>query len=1050
MNTFLADLHIHSRFSRATSKQLSLRNLAAWSRIKGLDVIATGDFTHPTWIAEIEEQLVPEGNGLFVLKDSKNLAQETPFLEDYSLSGQTRFMLCTEISSIYKRHGQTRKVHNLVFMPSVEMARAFNMRLGEVGNLNADGRPILGLDSRDLLEIVLETGPQAFVVPAHIWTPWFSLFGSKSGFDSVEECFGDLSKEIFALETGLSSDPEMNWLISALDRYRLISNSDAHSGEKLAREANIFSGEISYEGIYRALRGEGFSHKLVGTLEFFPEEGKYHLDGHRNCGVVLEPRETRACNNICPKCGKPLTVGVLHRVMDLADRGEPVRPHTAPDFTSLIPLQEVLGEILSCGPKTKKVMHLYAGLMRRFGSELVTLREAPVEEIGHISKPLAEGLRRMRAGEVIRHSGFDGQFGTISLFTTQEKAEITGGKTLIKMSKKKTGQPRGTEVSGSLIPQGVQSHKQDQGPLKYTACQKKAVEQAGPLLVVAGPGTGKTQTLMGRVEHLLENGVFAKQILVLTFTRRAADELQQRLITLRGEESALPRADTMHALAYECWTDAYGAPPTILTEQSAKRVFAEATGLTGVILRTAWHTLALCRERVQDMPADLEAHFHAYTKTKESWNLADYTDLLTFWQEKTETGLWPNPYTHILVDEVQDLTTLQLQVLHALTDSAGQGFFAIGDPNQSIYSFRGANPQVEVYLKDRWPELTTLTLTDNFRSAQKILDLAAPLVPDSTKLVAQKDQEADIRFFTAPNPVQEAFWIGEQISGLLGGTSHSLLDSAAAKAPDTEIFSPGDIAVLVRLKALIPPLKAMLAKQGLPCAVPEEEAFWQEPRMALLLHIIGRTLGIATPATESGDSGNINSMEEIVISEQVLLKGPVVLAAHLKSTPPFDHLFWSGPDYARCARKFGELGSWRALLNWVHLQSELDSVKAKAEKIQIITLHASKGLEFEAVFIPGLEQGILPFAGNDFLAGKGESELKERAHLLEEQRLFYVGLTRAKRRLYLSHSKQRSLYGKKLSEPASSFTALLPEKLMRKTKAVGRTVRKEKQINLLG
>ncbi|HKI81360.1 MAG TPA: endonuclease Q family protein, partial [Pseudodesulfovibrio sp.] len=345
MERFTADLHIHSRFSRATSKKLTIRNLAAWGRLKGLSVLGTGDFTHPEWLAEIEEQLEDNGKGLFTLREPGGLEKEIATF-DGEIPGRTRFMLQTEISSIYKRAGKVRKVHNLVFMPNLDAVRRFNEKLGQVGNLASDGRPILGLDSRDLMDLVLDTHSQAFLVPAHIWTPWFSLFGSKSGFNSIRECFGDYADEIFAMETGLSSDPEMNWTWSELDRIRLISNSDAHSGEKLGREANLFRGEISYEGIYRALRGEGLGHKFLGTVEFFPEEGKYHMDGHRKCGVSMDPHETIARDGICPVCGKPVTVGVYNRILELADREEPAQPAGAPGFVSMIPLKEILSEVL--------------------------------------------------------------------------------------------------------------------------------------------------------------------------------------------------------------------------------------------------------------------------------------------------------------------------------------------------------------------------------------------------------------------------------------------------------------------------------------------------------------------------------------------------------------------------------------------------------------------------------------------------------------------------------------------------------------------------------
>ncbi|MCP4667435.1 MAG: AAA family ATPase, partial [Deltaproteobacteria bacterium] len=327
---FLADLHIHSHFSRATSRNLDPEHLDLWARKKGLAVIGTGDFTHPGWVAELRDKLVEAEEGLYQLEPGrrKGVDAQAPA----SCPGPTRFLLSGEISCIYKKGGKTRKVHHLILMPDMASVLKLNKRLDRIGNITSDGRPILGLDSRDLLEIVLEASERAFFIPAHVWTPWFSLFGSKSGFDALEECFEDLSPHIHALETGLSSDPPMNRLLSALDNYVLVSNSDAHSPGKLGREANLFDTGLGYSRMVGAMtRGTGF----MGTVEFFPEEGKYHLDGHRKCRARLEPEETKDLEESCPVCGKPVTVGVLHRVHDLADRDAPA---LSKHFHSLIPL----------------------------------------------------------------------------------------------------------------------------------------------------------------------------------------------------------------------------------------------------------------------------------------------------------------------------------------------------------------------------------------------------------------------------------------------------------------------------------------------------------------------------------------------------------------------------------------------------------------------------------------------------------------------------------------------------------------------------------------
>ena len=409
---FYADLHIHSKYSRATSKDCNLEQLAVWAQKKGLSVISTGDFTHPAWFNEIKEKLVEDGNGAYRLR---------PEIEKqiFKTSAPVRFLLSVEISTIYKKGDRTRKVHHVVFVPDMKAADTFRTKLGAIGNINSDGRPILGLDSRNLLETTLESGEGSYIIPAHIWTPWFSVLGSKSGFDSIEECYGDLSDHIFAVETGLSSDPEMNWRISKLDKFRLVSNSDAHSPSKLAREATVFDTAPDYYSIMNALKtGNGY----VGTVEFFPEEGKYHEDGHRKCNVCLTPEETEKLNGICPVCGKPLTIGVLNRVCTLADRtcSSTYKPETAGEVFSLVPLPEILSEIMQVGPSSKSVTNEYERLIRKFGSEFSILREVPAEDISKDSPLLAEGISRLRAGKVIKHAGYDGEYGVIRLFDDSE------------------------------------------------------------------------------------------------------------------------------------------------------------------------------------------------------------------------------------------------------------------------------------------------------------------------------------------------------------------------------------------------------------------------------------------------------------------------------------------------------------------------------------------------------------------------------------------------------------------------------------------------------
>ncbi len=416
---FLADLHVHSKYSRATSKDMDLANMASWAKAKGLKVVATGDFTHPDWFFNIKTQLKEEGNGLLSLKEPVRG-------EDYPVEvepGDVYFILSVEVSLIYNLGKRVRKIHVVVLAENLEDAQSINSALAARGNLQADGRPTFGMDTREFIELIKSTAPSAGIIPAHIWTPWFSLFGANSGFDSLEECCGDLAEHILALETGLSSDPPMNWRLSSLDKYTLVSNSDAHSPANLGREANLFDTELSYRGIIEAIKTrKGF----LKTIEFFPEEGKYHYDGHRNCGVRLSPKEAIKLNNICPVCGKPLTVGVAHRVEVLADREEGYRPENAVDYQHLFPLQEIIAKAQGKGKQSKSVMEAYFSAINYLGDEFSILTETPLEEIRRVLGPrVGKAVENMRRGKVKVEPGYDGVYGIIDPFGEEETGQDT-------------------------------------------------------------------------------------------------------------------------------------------------------------------------------------------------------------------------------------------------------------------------------------------------------------------------------------------------------------------------------------------------------------------------------------------------------------------------------------------------------------------------------------------------------------------------------------------------------------------------------------------------
>ncbi len=636
MAKYIADLHIHSRYSRATSRDCTPEYLDLWARKKGIHLLGTGDFTHPAWREELESKLVPAEDGLYQLKEELRLQDPA------AVTGlRPRFVLSGEISSIYKKNGRVRKVHNVILLPGLEAAQQLAHKLEAIGNIHSDGRPILGLDSRDLLEITLEICPNAIFIPAHIWTPHFSMFGAFSGFDTVEECFGDLTPHIRAVETGLSSDPPMNWRLSALDHYNLVSNSDAHSPAKLGREANLLDIEMSYEGLYEAVQeGRG----LIGTIEFFPEEGKYHFDGHRKCNLCLSPVQAEAYGGKCPVCGRKLTIGVSHRVEQLADRPEGFVLPGARRFESLVPLPEVIAASTGKSSASKLVQSLYQELLGSLGPEFMILREMPVEDIRRAGGYLvAEGIRRLRDGLVIRHPGFDGEYGTIRLFTPAEIENLDGQMSLFQETEPVRAETElpglgmelpglGTELPGlgmelpereaelpgreaaatavsgntasAMTATAVagtcaasdhaedrwQSAAQSNQPAfrQLNQAQTAAVHTVSrTAAVIAGPGTGKTGTLTARLAYLLQvRKVKPAEITAVTFTNKAAEEMRKRLTEEMGGRQAVRRLQigTFHSICYSLLKN-NGAEFTLADESQMLEIAREVIRDLGLKLR---------------------------------------------------------------------------------------------------------------------------------------------------------------------------------------------------------------------------------------------------------------------------------------------------------------------------------------------------------------------------------------------------------------------------------------------------------------------------------
>jgi len=414
---FIADFHVHSKYSRATSKDMDVENMARWANLKGVGLLGTGDWTHPFYFTELKQKLQPLGNGLFTLK------------KEYKKSvgnGQTSeiyFMLTTEVSNMFQQGGGSRRIHTMIFAPSFEIVEKINEELRQFGKLGSDGRPIFGFPAKELVEIITDVSDECFIVPAHAWTPWFSVFGANSGFDSIEECYEEQTRHISCIETGLSSDPKMNWRWSKLDKITLISNSDAHSPNRIGREANVFDCELSFKEIVKAIKTKDKS-KFLSTIEFFPEEGKYHYDGHRSCDILFSPAESRKNKSICPVCGRKLTIGVMNRVECLADRPDGFVPPGAIPYKNMIPLIEIIAEALNLGTETKGVENEYMRLVATYGSEFRILLDLPLDELEKNTPPkILEGIKRVREGDLKIIPGYDGVYGKIQIFGEKEKAE---------------------------------------------------------------------------------------------------------------------------------------------------------------------------------------------------------------------------------------------------------------------------------------------------------------------------------------------------------------------------------------------------------------------------------------------------------------------------------------------------------------------------------------------------------------------------------------------------------------------------------------------------
>ena len=1086
--TYIGDLHIHSRFSRATSRDGDPEHLEFMARKKGIHILGTGDFTHPTWRAELMEKLEPAEDGLYVLKEEYRIHQEGVPEE------KPRFLVTGEISSIYKKNERVRKVHSLLLLPGLEEAEALSRRLELIGNIHSDGRPILGLDCRDLLEIMLETCPEAVYVPAHIWTPHFSLFGAFSGFDSIEECFGDLTPYIHALETGLSSDPPMNWRVSALDSYFLVSNSDAHSPAKLGREATLFQTELSYAGIAKAINtGEG----LAGTLEFFPEEGKYHFDGHRKCGLCISPQETAEFGGRCPVCGKKITIGVLNRVEQLADRPEDyVRPDAKP-FESLVPLPEVIAASTGASAAGKKVQETCDRMVGALGPEFFILRQAPIEDIRHAAGPLvAEGISRLREGRVKRTPGYDGEYGKIGLLSEEDISSLEGQLSLFSAEELEQMEQKEERTAGAKRRSGTKRTEQEgkdaekwgaetaektaaeefsrelgaesaeavekllkqaeelsvSAPESRTSAsaserEKEILSSLNPLqeeavrasdravAVIAGPGAGKTKTLIARLQYLVEvRGVDPGQITAVTFTNRAAQEMRDRLKQASdakqcGYEDI--QIGTFHAVSSR-FLKKKGIPVLLADEGLKEELAGEAMKQAGLKGSPGRFLRDLSRvkngmtepESEEGKETEEDKRMEArrlYQEAMKEQGVMDYDDLLLetlrlLEEEETVAEEDRACFSCLLIDEFQDINPLQYRLMQAWNRN-GTELFVIGDPDQSIYGFRGSDAACFDKLQADFPELHTIRLEENYRSTHQILAASLAVISHNEggarQMRAHRDGVAAVRIVTAPDERREAIFTAKEINRQIGGID--MLDTEENEHRGDAARSFSDIAVLYRTHRQAAWLEKCLRQEGIPYVVAGREDFLmrREVRAALAF------FRYALYPEQEGAGELARRLLCPLLGEAAEERFEYLISKYgkkIKRTKPVRLLEewmqeWEpeGEDADAVMEDLNRLADMAVL--YPTMEAFLDTLdfgedgdvrrnggrKFRADAVTLMTLHGSKGLEFPVVILYGMEADKMPLQTG-----------LVRADLQEERRLCFVGMTRAVEELILTCAEQPS------------------------------------------
>ncbi len=1029
----ISDLHIHSHYSLATSKQLTPEYLDLWGRMKGIQIIATGDFTHPGWTKELQEKLEPAEPGLFKLKKAYKL--KAPIHRFDAEAHFVRFILSAEISSIYKKTGKVRKIHNVLLASDFQAVEKMQQKLINIGgNITSDGRPILGLDAKDLLEMSLSVSEDNFFIPAHIWTPWFSALGAKSGFDSLNECFEELTPHIYAVETGLSTNAPMNWMCRFLDDYTLISNSDAHSPEKLGRNANIMDCDLSYDGIIKTMKNDK-SNQFLGTIDMYPQGGKYHYDGHRKCGVVYDPVETLQHHQLCEKCGRKITVGVMNRIVQLSDRENlKDRPNRKP-FHSIIPLKELLSEITGVGPKTKTVAKKYNQILSNSGSELDILLNIPIEDIQNLNGPvLAQAIERMRKNEVIIQEGFDGQYGVIKVFKENElKANRNEpqlfpekvsenpiqykSKNLLNFSLEKFHELFDQEVKEPVIKKSVPKSDLNDKQLAAVKTDKQSC------LVLAGPGTGKTKTLVSRLEFLInQKKAKPKQLLAITFTNKAADEIKERIE--KDIDQKVPNIFTFHKLGLKIIRENIDRLPidkdfTIIDDTEQRYILKNNLELNKQAIKGLCQQISHHKQKETPLSEKDNSRFIAYEKYKNDHNIIDLDDLVYLAMNLLKK--YPNiqksyqkTFKYIHIDEFQDINQSQFNLIKLLT--AGDNLFAIGDVNQAIYGFRGSEISFIKNFTTYFDTAKTINFTQSYRCTDKILHASNNVIQSKYALNGVK-KGVRLSIHQANTEQSEAEYIARKIEMITGGMRFFSIDSNVTTGYDNENNAALDeIVVLCRSRVIIPAIEKAFMDHAIPYEVVNNRPFYREKPVKSIINyfkiFINPQFSILHPTLSVDNSISLENKTTEEIIQTIITQH--FTSEQKKSPQKIQRLL----DFAKLYKNPNDF------LERLTLEINEDFYQHDVSNVKIMTLHAAKGLEFEHVFIAGCEDKLLPYSLFKSL----------KTDYNEEKRLFYVGMTRSKKYLYLSHTKKRKAHGMKFLMRPSPFLVKIEKKLLKKEK----------------